>query len=854
MLQYMGDFSINARPSLSVTSPFANQKCIQRAIIPSRFSTVTVMIFALMAVVSVSTSHADTTWIMRDGNMTIHLDHQALSSHGLSVRSMMKGSASNDHLSTELTIANADEIAFLSDQGVVHEWYSHDLTVAGGLRILSRHGSSTVYDFRIISDDFVSSRIQFNFSSVSVSDNLMSPPLELHGFRAGFNQNKLSLTLPVEAIHISHKLAEALGDPHLAGLSIGWLVVQGSVIRENGVRESNNHALAEEIDPVMSSGGEVAGLGGDMTFCQLFDLRQFGRSGSTVGFALATTSWNVGTADLRWFANPSTAHPVIGMNMYRLENDQFFQIGQSWLKHGFFALDSEQCGTACTYEAGHSAGNWLGVGCTDTYGANLNASHSNLGPRYEINPWTGEFVFTGSHLSNSSHSHDGQIDHRIQVDDQDLDQSLHANATYYAEGYYIVSDDGNHMNNAAWKPIGVAGVAGGTWTISMSNALIQPVTGFAIDAWTDARQTVIAQEVPPVEFVSPDGRCILAAKTRKLNFGTWRYEYAILNVDMDRKVGSFSIPISTNTNILSTGFHAVRSHNEPFSNDPWMVSINESSLTWSTTDNPIRWGTLYNFWFTADTPPTDMPVTLGLFDGGNPASVSGITSCPDPAGPVCVVMATPIAEEPSAAKSRYITFLPGNSQFSTAIRVRLKSLMHPPNPDVNTPDFSGFEDQIRWVGPPIEYKESEGSLFTFMGAALQCEPFYTHWSDIDLLHVYGSEIVPSSEYEVQILHEHCIDFLDELNYSEILTIPTGKWGDVIEPYFSELENSAQPDIDDVTAVVAKFLSVLVPLKSHSQLEPNIPDPSQNVSIDSVLRAVDAWLGSHYRFSGPIACE
>ncbi|MCH7705274.1 MAG: hypothetical protein IIB61_09180 [Planctomycetes bacterium] len=105
----------------------------------------------------------------------------------------------------------------------------------------------------------------------------------------------------------------------------------------------------------------------DMTFCQLYDLRQHGRVGSVVGLALATTSWNVGTADLMWFQSPDPRHPFIVQNLYRIEADRFEQIGQSWIKHGFFALDDEQCGVPCTYEDGHSRGSWLGVGCTDTY-------------------------------------------------------------------------------------------------------------------------------------------------------------------------------------------------------------------------------------------------------------------------------------------------------------------------------------------------------------------------------------------------------------------------------------------------------------------------------------------------------
>lgn len=846
MLQDKGDLLLNAGLSLSAFNPVISQYYIQRVIIPARLPTLATLIFILFAAIGVSPSSADTIWVMREGDMMIQLDQHALSSHGLSVRPMTEESHSNDRFSIDLTIANADEIAFLSDQGVVHEWYSNDLSVAGGLRIISRHGSSTVYDFKIMAEDSDSIRMQYTFSGDSDSITLTSHVLELHGFRASFNQNELSLTLPAETIRISHDLADALGDPHLTGLSIGWLVVQGSVVRESG-----EEPLMKVVDPVMSSGG-VAGLGGDMTFCQLFDLRQFGRSGSTVGFAMATTSWNVGTADLLWFANPSPFHPVIGMNMYRLEDDQFFQIGQSWLKHGFFALNSEQCGTVCTYEAGHSVGNWLGVGCTDTYGANLNASQSNLGPRYEINPWTGQFEFSGSHLS-TFHSHDGQIDHRIQVADKELDFFRHPTATYFAEGYYIVSDDNNHMNNASWKPITIEGVPGETWTIGMSSANVRPETGFAIDAWTDARHTIIAQEVPPVEFVSSDGRCILAMKAWNTTSITWRYEYAIMNVDMNRKVGSFTIPVSMNTNILSTGFYAVPSHDEIYSNDSWTVTIDETNITWSTTTNPLRWGTMYNFWFVADAPPADITVTLGLFDPGNPTSVTGITTGPDPDGPGCVVMNAAIAEESAIAKNRYISFQPGNMNINTAIRVRLKSLMHPPNPDETTPDFSEFEDQIRWVGPPAEFMEITGSIPTFMGAALQCEPFYTDWGDIDLLYVYGSEIVPSSEYEVQMLHEHCIDLSDESSYSGILTIPTAKWSDVIEPFYSDTEPTDQPDINDVFAEVGKFLGVLKPIKSRSQLQPNIPNPAKNISIDSVLRSVNAWLGSSYPFSGPVSC-
>ena len=125
----------------------------------------------------------------------------------------------------------------------------------------------------------------------------------------------------------------------------------------------------------------------DVVLCELYSLSQFGTSGSVRALALATTSWNIGDSDLPWMQNPDPQHPVIGMNMYRLDNDRFEQIGVSWLKHGFFALGDLQCDDSglpnCVYESGHGIGDYLGQGCTDTYSASLNAG--GLGPRFQEN-------------------------------------------------------------------------------------------------------------------------------------------------------------------------------------------------------------------------------------------------------------------------------------------------------------------------------------------------------------------------------------------------------------------------------------------------------------------------------------
>lgn len=408
-----------------------------------------------------------------------------------------------------------------------------------------------------------------------------------------------------------------------------------------------------KVNAVPEEDSDAAFMGGipDLTLCELYGLQQFGRSGSVVGLALATTSWNVGGRDLIWFNSPDPRHPFIVQNVYRLKNDRFEHIGQSWIKHGFFALGNAQCDTSCTFEPGHGPGDWLGVGCTDTYDAFLNADQGNLGPRQEVNPWTADWTFSGSHNS-SSHSHNA-IAHRLQVHDNDFTPAMNAGATYYAEGYYVHFEDINVMNSVGHKPFTVSGSPGGTWSIGMSGSGTKPSIGFAINKWTGSTRTTIAEELPVDELTSPDGRCILAAKPSELGGGMWHYEFALLNVDMHRKVKSFSIPILADATPENIGFSAVLSHGESYSNDPWTATITtdcavgERCITWTTTSNPLRWGTLYNFRFDIDSPPATEGLVAGggpfglvaleMFEPGSPTWVTGATVGPEFIDPIPAV-------------------------------------------------------------------------------------------------------------------------------------------------------------------------------------------------------------------------
>ena len=404
---------------------------------------------------------------------------------------------------------------------------------------------------------------------------------------------------------------------------------------ENGNRGAvlNNEATVAEGPLRGTAPGEP-----DLAWCELYDLDMFGRTGDVAGMAIATTSFNVGDADLMWFPNPNNNHPFIVANLYRVMDGRMMQIGQSWCKHGFFALGNSQCNGFCSYEPGHSQGNWLGQRCTDTYWAGLNADQGGLGPRYEINAWDGEYSYNGSVLQTGGGTPtNGGRYRRLQVRDADLDPAMNAGAQYYIEGYYLVKDDhANIINNFAHKTVdGISGSPGGNWNFNVSGFSTNPLYGPAIFRWPGTN-TLIAEEIPVDKDTSPDGRAYLKTNNWDNGDGSWRYEYVIFNIDMDRMVDSFTIPLPPGVDVTNIGFHAPEHWDEPtawpngpaIDNADWSVSVDGSSITWSTSTNPIRWGTMYNFWFDATATPGVETASLGMFKTGGPSELTGSTLTP----------------------------------------------------------------------------------------------------------------------------------------------------------------------------------------------------------------------------------
>ena len=143
--------------------------------------------------------------------------------------------------------------------------------------------------------------------------------------------------------------------------------------------------------------------------------------------------------------------------------------------------------------------------------------------------------------------------------------------------------------------------------------------------------------------VPNEGRFFGGSKAIDNGDGTWRYEYAVYNLNSDRSGGSFSVPVPAGAMITGVGFSDVDYHSgEPYDNTDWSSSVGGGAVTWSSpqtfaqnqNSNALRWGTMYNFWFTSNAAPATVNATLGLFKPHTPNAVSfpvtgpGAPPCP----------------------------------------------------------------------------------------------------------------------------------------------------------------------------------------------------------------------------------
>ena len=493
-----------------------------------------------------------------------------------------------------------------------------------------------------------------------------------------------SLSINGGRLLVSEDLANKLGRPAEASAVVGEISIATKMYPieittvVNGAAQSTV-LPSREREAANAPEGSVPGP--DIVVGDMPGLAQFGSTTDQVGLGMGTTCCNNGNVPVHFYQLPDPDHSVITQNLYRMSggssnDDRFEQIGQAWVKHTFGANQDDACSFGCTPFAGDTE---LGVGCSDPYAASQNAFQGNtnngaMGSRAWVNPFTGAFSVNPRPENHTGHTHTG-TSHRILVNKTDLNTTMNAGATYYAEVAYDSPHEYawcqahpgqcNMYNNASYRRYNVSGTTSFTFSAAGTPVRMTPATG----AWTGAISATIEPE-PGV-----DGRAFVVYKVTGPVAGLWHYEYAIHNQNLDRSIQSFSVPLGSGITLSNIEFHAPPNHpgfpndgtvgNTGFSNAAWTPSQTASEMSWSTETlaqnpnaNAIRYGTMYNFRFDSNRPPTAVNATVGFFKTGTPITVGIQGPSPDGGGatptPTPSATAT-IAPSPTATATATVT-------------------------------------------------------------------------------------------------------------------------------------------------------------------------------------------------------
>ena len=420
--------------------------------------------------------------------------------------------------------------------------------------------------------------------------------------------------------------------------TVSWSAMAGTTYLIRGGSFSGSSSGVGAIEITQGGGGSGGctnpTTGPDVIVGGIPNISNFGATGGMAGYSLGTTSCNVGDAELLWIAS-SNQHPVIGQNIYRIDDGRFEQIGQSWLKHGFTALQQNLC---CNCNSS-GTGSRLGVGCSDPYSSGLNGSQSGLGPRWQVNAFTGAFSYPFAQQGQTG----DRVFKRIQVANDDVDPSQYPNATYWGESQYIAPDDaaaGNGFNNVSYTRLSRPGsTTNGAWRLNIGGATVREQP--AIYAWSATTPTAAIEEIN----VPGEGQFVAGSNVVDNGDGTWTYNYAIFNNNSDFSGESFTVPLGANVTVTNPGMSFPLYHSgEPYTNLDWNATVSANDITWTTESyavnqdaNALRWGTTYSFWFTADAAPEAKSGLLGLFKPGNPGAQIFPTEGPGTGGGTLVI-------------------------------------------------------------------------------------------------------------------------------------------------------------------------------------------------------------------------
>jgi hypothetical protein len=360
------------------------------------------------------------------------------------------------------------------------------------------------------------------------------------------------------------------------------------------------------LSPLSAQSNAVPGM--DAQVYDVTDIAAYGRRGPAypngeAGFVLGHSYCNSGSVNIPWVATSGSimvdTYPKIAFLLARESGGRMVQIsGKSYLKHST-AVYNFSSGPCAPCNAG--GGQFMFVGCSDTYSSGINSNRIYNAPTTEIDPWLGTWNSQGSYFDRGDPSVGGAaatdrvksltssmvsafdpIKNRLEVRDGEL---AVPGATFWSQVQLVIQGEpvANRHNNAQCRPVSFSW-SGSAWNTGTTGASTR---GSVLTQWSGASTALGGNG-------NDDGRFLVAVKVTGPVGGVWHYEYAVHNLDNARGGATLRLPVAASAQVTNAGF---RDLDTDAQND-WVFARTPGQITFTgPAANPLDWNTLYNFWF-----------------------------------------------------------------------------------------------------------------------------------------------------------------------------------------------------------------------------------------------------------------
>ncbi len=590
-----------------------------------------IVLFALGAAVVASAQ--DVPWKVTGGTAIVQFWPDNVRAYGLEITNLTPTAFGNWPMEGGygFQIQSRSDLKVMTENQVFGYFMDGQVRVKGGFSIRSGKTSVPVFNLSVKPVGPTQS------SLLAIRDGFigeLAPPLDMDHAITYFDIDRRILTMGWADLKLSREAAMALGKPEAEGLLIGGFTVFANVAPTQEVKGGGGGG----------GGGFEDNVNADVNLFNMSGLASMGRDGvaypnGITGMATLTTSCNKGTTNIDWFQPMNERHPVIVQDLFRIRLGRIEQIGSAYLKHGFFATNTTN--GACGVGVHPGTGTLLGPGLTDTYGTSNNGDRFYLGPRSEVNPFTGHWtafgsffdVGTGGAVPDGARSlTSGQAGalpahkNRLEVRDADLIIPGGESRQYLYQSFYLCEQDLNLANQIGTRQANIAW-NGSTWACADNGAFIpdkaaieQYVTMINASKNVGAGDVLATVNRIVVELSGLNqGWVYVACNPIRLGGGLWQYELSMFNYTSDRQIRELRIPMMTGMAVTNVGF---RDSDQTAGND-WTGAYSNGEIVWSTQTfavnpnaNSLKYGSLYNFTFTANVAPMANSSTVGLFKPG----------------------------------------------------------------------------------------------------------------------------------------------------------------------------------------------------------------------------------------------